>query len=292
MAGFGDSWSMSVALRLAELGGVASFRELARTASRSEIAEALAGGEIVRLARGRYALPRVDDAKKSAAALSGVLSHTSAALAWGWATKSVPGRPHVTVGVGRKIAPVRQARVQLHRRDLRADEVIDERTNQDLTLEQCLRTLPFDEALAVADSALRTGYSPLRLRAIARDATGPGAPAIRRVSRYASDLAANPFESVLRAIALEVRGLSVRPQVRIGAARPDLVDERLRLVLEADSFEWHGGRAALRRDAQRYNTLVVMGWTVLRFAWEDVMFEADRVRRTLELAVARAQRRS
>jgi very-short-patch-repair endonuclease len=68
--------------------------------------------------------------------------------------------------------------------------------------------------------------------------------------------------------------------------RPDLVDERLGIVLEADSFEWHGDRAALRSDAQRYNRFVVHGWLVLRFAWEDVMFRPDEVRAILEAAVA------
>ena len=50
----------------------------------------------------------------------------------------------------------------------------------------------------------------------------------------------------------------------VGPAR--LVDRELRVVLEADSFAWHGGRQALARVARRYNRLVVDGWAVLRFA--------------------------
>jgi very-short-patch-repair endonuclease len=92
---------------------------------------------------------------------------------------------------------------------------------------------------------------------------------------------------VLRATALDVEGLSVRPQVRIGQVRPDLVDEELRIVLEADSFEWHGSRSALRRDARRYNLLIIDGWLVLRFAWEDVMFDQSYVRAVLVNVVAR-----
>ena len=88
--------------------------------------------------------------------------------------------------------------------------------------------------------------------------------------------AANPFESVLRALAIEA-GLSVTPQVVValpdGDRRPDLLDRERRLVLEADSFLWHGSRRALRRDARRYNAFVVAGWLVLRFAWEDVMHD-------------------
>jgi very-short-patch-repair endonuclease len=60
-------------------------------------------------------------------------------------------------------------------------------------------------------------------------------------------------------------------------------------VLEADSFEWHGSRAALARDARRYNLLVSEGWLVLRFAWEDVMHDPRYVRDVLEAAVSRAE---
>ena len=68
--------------------------------------------------------------------------------------------------------------------------------------------------------------------------------------------------------------------------RPDLVDELLRIVAEADSFEHHGSRQALAIDCARYENLVAQGWTVLRFAWEQVMYQPDWVRGALS-AVAR-----
>jgi len=49
-------------------------------------------------------------------------------------------------------------------------------------------------------------------------------------------------------------------------------------VIEADSFEFHGRRKALKNDCERYNAFVTAGWTVLRFSWEHVMFEPDYVR--------------
>ena len=92
-------------------------------------------------------------------------------------------------------------------------------------------------------------------------------------------------EPSLRAVALDVPGLDVVPQYPIYdrdfSVQPDLVDPRRRIVLEADSFAWHGDRPSLRWDAQRYNNLVVRGWLALRFAWEDVMHDPDYVRRTL-----------
>jgi very-short-patch-repair endonuclease len=116
---------------------------------------------------------------------------------------------------------------------------------------------------------------------------------MRRVASLASAKAANPFESVLRAIAADVSGLEVRPQVVIReptiVARPDLVDERLRIVVEADSFEWHGGRSQLSADARRYDLLVVNGWWVLRFSYEHVMLHPEFVRDVLVAMVALAE---
>ena len=159
----------------------------------------------------------------------------------------------------------------------------------------CLRLLPFDEGLAVADSALRDGFSPTRLHALVRDAQGPNAVRMRLIAARATPDAANPFESVLRAIALGVAGLRVRPQVSLRAGdsflgRPDLVDERLGIELEADSFAWHGDRAALHADARRYNGFAANGWLVLRFTWEDVMFDPEYVAAVLRDAVAERAR--
>ena len=65
----------------------------------------------------------------------------------------------------------------------------------------------------------------------------------------------------------------------------ELVDRSLGIAVEADSFEWHGGRGALARDARRYNLLVADGWLVLRFAWEHVMHDPEHVRTVLEAVV-------
>lgn len=111
-----------------------------------------------------------------------------------------------------------------------------------------------------------------------------------RILAAADGRADNPFESVLRSICLTIQGLNVAPQRVITSVdppvRPDLVDEDLRIVIEADSFEWHGGRAALRRDARRYDLLVADRWVVLRFSWEDVMFDPDFVRSVIARVVA------
>lgn len=272
---------------LHHLGGLSNHSGLRRLCTRREIESAVASGLISRVARGRYTLASTDDARTLAFATRGVLCLTSAALVHGWEVKRPPEQPQICYSRGRRLTQEVRACVEVRWAELDPAEVQRGVTSPDRTLEMCARTLPYDEALAIADSALRHGE--LATLTSLRHARGRGAARIRRVVANASGLAANPFESVLRAIAADVAGLSLQPQVRIGQYRPDLVDERLRLIAEADSFQWHGARAALRRDADRYNDLVTMGWMVLRFSWEDVMHEPEHVRDTLQRAVNRAR---
>jgi very-short-patch-repair endonuclease len=197
----------------------------------------------------------------------------------------------------RRVTRDRRDLAVVRHRDLTRDEVVNGVTEPHRTVIDCAKDLPWSEALAIADSALRR-------RDVVREVLVNRAEGLRtsgrvqalRVVRAASPLAANPFESVLRAIALEVPGLTVQPQVLINErgfrGRPDLVDRRRRLVLEADSFGFHSSRKALRRDCQRYTGLVIRGWTVVRFAWEDVMFEPDYVRDALTALVGGPSRQA
>lgn len=103
----------------------------------------------------------------------------------------------------------------------------------------------------------------------------------------AGDAALAVADSALRA--------GEEPQILITSlepwARPDLVDRHLRIVVEADSFPWHGDRVALRRDARRDDLLVADGWRVLRFAWEDVRHDQAFIGGVLRAVVLIAGRR-
>ena len=282
---------LTVVEALHRLGGVATRRALVQATSRGDFDRAVAAREVVRDGHGRYSLPVADEALRAANRLGAVVSHRSAALHWGWETKTPPPLPDVTVRRNRVVAMERRDGVALHRANLAASAVLGLVTSRERTIVDCLRSLPFDEALAVADSALRhRDIRPRRLIELADAIKGPGAPQARRVAREATHLAANPFESVLRAIALDVPGLDLRPQQVItdstGSGRADLVDRDRRLVVEAESHSWHSRRGALRRDCRRYTKLVLLGWRVLRFAWEDVMFHQDYVRGCLIEAAA------
>jgi very-short-patch-repair endonuclease len=293
----GSITPMSVAQLVVMAGGFATRADLVRATSRADVDRALAAGEIVADGRGRYATPATDEAVRAAHGLSGVLGTTSAALFHGWEVLHEPVQPHVVVPRRRKVSAARRAGTTLHYVDLEPEQVVDGiATDVETTLLHCLTRLPRADALAVADSALRHGVPPAVLRRIARTVRGPGARQAKWVAKHADGDAANPFESGLRNICLDVEGLDVQAQRTVSTgritARPDLVDADLQIALEADSFEWHGGRSALARDARRYNLLVVGGWVVLRFSWEDVMFDPDYVRAVLVAVVALVRRRA
>ena len=86
---------MLVAAVLNELGGLATRGVLIDKSSRADVDKALRRGDIVAVARGRYALPQVAGATAVAHGLGGVLSHSVGAL-HGWEVKFVP-ELHVTV---------------------------------------------------------------------------------------------------------------------------------------------------------------------------------------------------
>ncbi len=277
------------------LGGTATRAELRQLVTKRRLRLAVEHGRVRRPRVGRYVLPDVDEARAVAHELSAVVALRSAALAHGWKVKTVPALPEVTVPPGRKITAGARHRVSILTSRLADDEVVAGVTSPVRTVVDCARHLPFDEALAIADSALRSRSVRLRdLHKTAGTVRGPGRPRVVRVLTAASGKAANPFESVLRAIALDVPGLTPRPQVGIALAggvrvTPDLVDAALGIVLEADSHEFHTGRTQLVTDCWRYDELALDRWDVYRFAYEQVMFQQDWVRSVLVRAEAKAR---
>ncbi len=283
---------MEVTTALEQLGGIASRKELLGLVSRAEIESALADRAIAKPARGRYALPTDHAARDAAQRLTGTVVLISAAAHWEWKRMWEPKRPQVAVPVGRKVAAERRAGVDLRWRTIPTDDVVDGWvTSRARTVVDCAVLLPFPQALAIADSALRSKTvcrSELLARLDGLDAQLR--PRVRRVFECADAQAANPFESALRAILLDVPGLTVEPQVRIDdssgfVGRVDLADRRLRIVVEAESFEFHGEKEMLDRDCKRYSRLSADGWLVLRFSWTHVMTKPDWVLAVVTAAV-------
>lgn len=274
---------MDVVEALRQIGGVATHAELTSLTSRRRLRTALADGRVVRLATGRYAQPLASEAFVVAARLGGCVSHLSAAMHWGWKVKLPPDKPTVTVPRNR--FGLAGDEVELHWADLPAARRRGNVTCPVQTVLDCSRAYDFDVALSVADSAARAGVRQEEMLAAAHASPRTGRAKAVRVAEAADVRAANPFESVLRAIAMDVPGLCVLPQQWVGGTdrigRVDLLDPRLGLVIEAESFEFHSERKSLARDVHRYTAMVRAGYTVVRFTWEDVMLRPAYVRAVL-----------
>lgn len=247
---------------------------------------ALASGVINRVAKGVYALPAAPSALTAARSQGGVVSHLSAAEHWGFGVITPPALPHVTLRPGRVR---RQAGLPcvLHWADVPA---LDDVTTPLRTVLDCLRILPPAEGLAIADSALRLGsVDHDELLAAAAQLRGPHRLRIQRVVASADRRSESVLESVLRALLIDrgIEGFVPQFVVRDAefSARLDLGNPGLLLDLEADGFEFHGSRRALVNDCRRQANLTIRGWRVLRFSWEDIMYDPDWVIATIERAI-------
>lgn len=267
---------------LRRCGGVAG-PVLLLASGRSAVDAAIASGTVIRVGRGRFALPVVASSLGVAHGLSGVLSHVSAARFWGWEVASPISRVEVIVPRDRRPRP---SSALIRRRDLAASDIAPPGVTTPLrTVLDVATDHPFLEALAVADSALRSK----RVTADELIAAAVASPARGHARRMTAAVAADPradnqFESTLRALSLEA-GLAVEPQVPLFVGdrwvRPDLLDARRGLAIEAESFTWHGNRQQLMRDCRKYNDLTMAGLVLVRFAWEHVMIDRAYARSVL-----------
>jgi very-short-patch-repair endonuclease len=269
---------------LNRLGGAATHADLLRLTTRKRLRAAVARGAVAKVEHGRYALPEGDLAHEAVRRLRGHLSHLSAARRHGWEVAKVSQWPQLVVPPGTEV-PLDLARAETWELVVTRRDLENGVTGKVLTVLLCARDLPFVEALAVADSALRHGdVTDAQLTAAAA-----GWPEqVGRVAAYADGRSANPFESALRAHAIDA-GLRVVPQweIRAGGAthHVDLADPVLGIALEADSWEFHADRQAFERDCRRYNRLVLADWRVLRYTWAEVVLGGGAVVKELrELA--------
>lgn len=239
--------------------------------TRPEIEAALAAGSLVRLSQGLYSAqaPLTELAQEVAKRIGGALCGPSAARAHGFPLLRQPERPWVAVDPKRRRVRAENARIAY------ATVAGELQPPLDCVL-MCARLLPWPEALAIADSALRRkAITGEMLVAAAAGVRGRGAARVRRVAAYASPLAATAEESGLRAHALDA-GLQPQPQLEIdlGAfvVHPDLVDPIRRIVIELDPWSLHGQEVEVfERDVERYTLLVAQGWRVMRYLPRHVL---------------------
>jgi very-short-patch-repair endonuclease len=82
-----------------------------------------------------------------------------------------------------------------------------------------------------------------------------------------------------------------RLNVSFGTYVPDMVWSDQRVIVEVDSWRWHGGRRKFEDDRQRDATLIAQGWTILRFTARQIEREPYRVIAQIAAALAHGDAR-
>jgi very-short-patch-repair endonuclease len=222
-----------------------------------------------------------------------VASHRSAAILWDF-----PGMP----------ADIVEVTALRHQRRRACDVIWHESyhlTDRDVTeidgipVTRPVRTfldlgvvLPADSLEQILDDGRRRKMleiAPIWRRLEELGDLRPGTKRVRGV--LACQVTGNrPAESVLETRFRQlVRGAGLpmpTPQFEVSAngfrARVDFAYPHLRLAIELDGAAHHSGRSAHRRDRDRENQLVALGWRVLRFTWDDVSERPDVVIRCVQ----------
>jgi very-short-patch-repair endonuclease len=164
------------------------------------------------------------------------------------------------------------------------------------TLTDLARRGPVEHAVVAADSALRSRLTGLdAVQQALRAQRGPGATGCRQVAPWLDPASESVLESLLRVVLLAgpwpppVTQHEVRDSDGLLTARLDFAWPLVRLAVEADGFAFHSDRAAYRRDRERLNRLVSLGWSVLRFTYEDVVRRPDYVTALVAECLRRAR---
>lgn len=253
----------------------------------------LATGEWNRVHRGVFRLgcnqPTLEEREVAgllAAGEGAVLSHSSAARRLGL---DVPRDEsvHITIGASRK-AKVRGAKVW-RSRNLRSSEAT---TRGRWRLTNLARTM-IDLASILDDAWLRAAFdSAVRLN---RDNVswisrllvkhGPGRRGVGRLRALVGEYRRNGEvpDSALESLGLELaRATGREPQLHYNVldgahhvAEVDLAWPELQLCVQLDGWKHHGTREAFVSDRARDRALFRLGWSVLRFSWEDVARNPD-----------------
>ncbi|MCG2624971.1 hypothetical protein LVY72_24080 [Arthrobacter sp. I2-34] len=266
--------------RVRRLGGTARVSDLLAAGTTDRVlAKAVDSGLLVRIKRGLVALPDADPVVRHALVAGGLITCVSAVKEHGlWGMKD-PESLHLWVPHGHPVAAQRHRGYLAGRRLPGAYvPVLD-------TVLHALRCRPPLEALVIAESAVRLGrvIVPDLLGNLKGPRNGPVRDVVGRIGFDAE----SPLEVIARELFRSV-GLQVETQVRIeGVGRVDLLVEG-HLIVELDGFDFHWTRTEFRKDRRRNNAGVLSGLPTLRYIYEDLMFDADRV----VAEVARMARRS
>jgi hypothetical protein len=200
------------------------------------------------------------------------------------------GPIHVTAACGRQ-GIRRRERIWIHRCKLQREETT---LHQGIPATTVARTLfdlaevtPYEELKKAAEAADRRNL--LRLRELESVCErGRGRRALRPVRRLLLDLGAPPLE-IRFAEFLREHGIPAPAQnVLVLGHEVDALWPAAKLVVELDSWEHHGQRAAFERDRARDPKLLLAGYRTIRVTHRRLDDEPEQLAAELRALLAKS----
>lgn len=220
------------------------------------------------------------------AAVSGL-----AAAWWHGLPVACPGSIEITVARGRQLGS--RPGVQVRRRTLAARDL----QNLDGVWVTGVPLTVLEAAVALGpgggelmDRTLQREVSFTSLyRAHCRNLGRRGSPVAAALLGVAADRTASMAERRLVELLVEggVRGW--RLGFAFGGFALDVAFPEARVGIEVDGWAWHSDADRFRADRRRQNALVLAGWTVLRFTWDDIVHRPAQVLAEINSALSLAQ---
>ena len=153
------------------------------------------------------------------------------------------------------------------------------------TVADLARTLPFMDAVVVADSALNQekATKPELLLALSQCKGWPGVRQARRALEFADERAESPLESAARVVFAEAGLDSPELQVTIHgeraqfAARVDFLWRAQKVIAEADGLVKYNDRKDLLDERERDHQLREAGYIAVHFTWRELFRTPEEV---------------
>jgi very-short-patch-repair endonuclease len=235
--------------------------------------------------------PPADAARVRAAALWAGPRTAVSGLAAAWWLGLVDGCPEVIeVTVARDRQPGRQPGVRVRRRTLAETDLVVVRsvcvTDAPLTvLEASVALGP--QGGEFLDRALQRHVRFATVyRAHCRNLGRRGSRASATLLAVAADRAASEAERLLVKLLRAAGVTGWQLGYALEGCVLDLAFPRPRVAIEVDGWAWHSSAERKRRDSRRQNGVVLAGWTVLRFGWDDLNHRPDEVLAEIKAALS------
>lgn len=264
---------MDAVTALNDMDGAAHWTALAaRGVSRGALLRAVTRGDVIRPARGMFAMPWCPPGVERSVEFGAPLTCVSAFAQWGVPLMQDPTAIHLAVGTATHVDQqrARDRGVVVHRGDYVRPERGPWRlpgVHPAAAIKAATLCLSRRDHLVAADALLHAGL--LNERDL--DFSGGGTRERSLWLRAMADRRAeSPLESIAR-LELVEGGLRVVPQARFrGIGRVDLLVEGA-VVVETDGREFHDNDDAFERDRARDRALHARGLVVVRFTRKEVV---------------------